>query len=62
MIWRKVYGEHRFLKHATIEMPNWSASVVEQTGARMFGLEESEAIDRRRYVRQVRKELEVRQS
>ena len=34
-------------------------SVVESTGARLFGLEESEVIERRRYVSHVRQEIEV---
>ena len=34
-------------------------SVVETTGARLFGLEESEVMERRRYVGHVRREIEV---
>ena len=34
--------------------------IVESTGARMFGLEESEVMERRRYVGFVRKEIDVR--
>lgn len=34
--------------------------IVETTGPRMFGLEESEVQERRRYVAYVRKEVEVR--
>jgi hypothetical protein len=34
--------------------------MVESTGARMFGLEESELIERRKYVARVRREIEVR--
>ena len=34
-------------------------SVVESTGARLFGVEESEVIERRRYVSHVRQEIEV---
>ncbi len=34
-------------------------SVVESTGARLFGLEESEVMERRRYVGHVRREIEV---
>ena len=37
-----------------------SDSVVESTGARLFGLEETEVIERRRYVSRVRQEIEVR--
>jgi syntaxin 6 len=33
---------------------------VEETGARMFGLEEEEVVRRRKYVRQVRHEISVR--
>lgn len=33
--------------------------IVESTGARMFGLEETEVIERRRYVGYVRREIEV---
>lgn len=34
--------------------------VVEQTGPRVFGLDDAEVQTRRRYVRDVRRELEVR--
>ena len=33
--------------------------MVEETGARMFGLEEDEVIRRRKYVVQVRREIDV---
>ena len=33
---------------------------MESTGARLFGLEEEEVIERRRYVSHVRQEIEVR--
>ena len=39
-----------------------SVSIVEETGARMFGLDDAEVVKRRRYVQQVRRELEVRTS
>ncbi|KZT25746.1 hypothetical protein NEOLEDRAFT_1156151 [Neolentinus lepideus HHB14362 ss-1] len=35
-----------------------SVKIVEQTGARVFGLEESELIERRQYVDRVRREIE----
>jgi hypothetical protein len=34
--------------------------IVETTGARMFGLDDGEVIQRRRYVSHVRSEIEVR--
>ena len=34
--------------------------IVESTGARMFGLEETEVMERRRYVGFVRREIDVR--
>ena len=34
--------------------------IVETTGARMFGLDDREVIQRRRYVSHVRNEIEVR--
>jgi hypothetical protein len=34
--------------------------IVENTGARLFGLEEAEVMERRRYVAFVRKEIDVR--
>ena len=34
--------------------------IVESTGARMFGLDDGEVIQRRRYVGHVRNEIEVR--
>ena len=34
--------------------------IVEDAGARLFGLEEAEVIERRKYVGRVRKEIEVR--
>ena len=34
--------------------------IVEATGARMFGLDDGEVIQRRRYVSHVRNEIEVR--
>ena len=34
--------------------------MVETTGARMFGLDDGEVIQRRRYVSHVRSEIEVR--
>lgn len=37
-----------------------SLRIVEETGARMFGLEEREVMERRRYVEFVRKEIDVR--
>ncbi len=39
-----------------------SFRIVETTGPRMFGLEESEVQDRRRYVAHVRRAVEVRTS
>lgn len=36
------------------------ARIVESTGARMFGLDEHEAMERRRYVEFVRQEIDVR--
>lgn len=36
-----------------------SDRIVEETGGRLFGLEETEVIARRKYVGQVRKEVEV---
>ena len=36
------------------------ARVVEQTGPRMFGIEEDELLRRRKYVGQVRQEVNVR--
>ncbi|KAL6300402.1 t-SNARE [Sparassis latifolia] len=43
---------------ADLEDLEESVKIVETTGARMFGLEESEVIERRRYVGHVRHELE----
>ncbi|KAI0350856.1 hypothetical protein OH77DRAFT_1412298 [Trametes cingulata] len=43
---------------ADLEDLEESVNVVESTGARLFGLEESEVIDRRRYVSHVRREIE----
>ncbi|KAI0642574.1 t-SNARE [Trametes meyenii] len=43
---------------ADLEDLEESVNVVESTGARLFGLEESEVIDRRRYVGHVRREIE----
>lgn len=37
-----------------------SYRIVENTGARLFGLEEAEVMERRRYVGFVRKEIDVR--
>jgi hypothetical protein len=34
--------------------------IVETTGARMFGLDDGEVVQRRRYVSHVRSEIEVR--
>lgn len=34
--------------------------IVESTGARMFGLDDTEVMERRRYVGHVRREIEVR--
>lgn len=34
--------------------------IVEETGPRMFGLEESDVMERRRYVNHVKREIEVR--
>lgn len=39
---------------------NVSSRIVESTGARMFGLEEAEVMERRRYVGFVRREIDVR--
>ncbi|KAI0631022.1 t-SNARE [Trametes polyzona] len=44
---------------ADLEDLEESVNVVESTGARLFGLEESEVIDRRRYVSHVRREIET---
>lgn len=38
----------------------YTSRIVEQTGPRMFGLDEAEVVKRRQYVLQVRGELEVR--
>ncbi|KAI8976684.1 t-SNARE [Trametes punicea] len=43
---------------ADLEDLEESVNVVESTGARLFGLEESEVIERRRYVSHVRREIE----
>jgi hypothetical protein len=37
-----------------------STRIVEETGPRMFGLEENEVMKRREYVSRVRKEVQVR--
>jgi len=37
-----------------------SVKIVESTGARMFGLDDGEVIQRRRYVSHVRSQIEVR--
>lgn len=50
-------------KPAMIRLPEGARTcrrIVETTGPRMFGLEESEVQERRRYVAYVRKEVEVR--
>jgi len=39
-----------------------SVKIVETTGARMFGLDDGEVIQRRRYVSHVRSEIEVREN
>ncbi|KAF9816604.1 hypothetical protein IEO21_04005 [Rhodonia placenta] len=44
---------------ADLEDLEESVRVVESTGARMFGLEEAEVMDRRRYVGHVRHEIET---
>ncbi|KAI0947963.1 hypothetical protein AcW1_009591 [Taiwanofungus camphoratus] len=43
---------------ADLEDLEESVKIVESTGARMFGLEETEVIERRRYVGYVRREIE----
>ncbi|PIL23550.1 hypothetical protein GSI_14863 [Ganoderma sinense ZZ0214-1] len=43
---------------ADLEDLEESVNVVESTGARLFGLEETEVIERRRYVSHVRQEIE----
>lgn len=43
-----------------VVLSDWWDRIVESTGARMFGLEESEVIERRRYVQHVGREIEVR--
>ncbi|KAI0760116.1 t-SNARE [Fomes fomentarius] len=43
---------------ADLEDLEESVDVVESTGARLFGLEETEVIERRRYVSHVRREIE----
>lgn len=40
--------------------PDHGLRIVENTGARMFGLEEAEVMERRRYVSFVRREIDVR--
>lgn len=45
---------------ADLEDLEESVKIVENTGARMFGLEEAEVMERRRYVGFVRKEIDVR--
>ncbi|KAH9947546.1 syntaxin 6, N-terminal-domain-containing protein [Amylocystis lapponica] len=44
---------------ADLEDLEESVKIVESTGARMFGLEESEVMERRRYVGHVRREIEA---
>ncbi|KAI0918544.1 hypothetical protein AcV5_002506 [Taiwanofungus camphoratus] len=44
---------------ADLEDLEESVKIVESTGARMFGLEETEVIERRRYVGYVRREIEL---
>ncbi|KAI1788671.1 t-SNARE [Ganoderma leucocontextum] len=44
---------------ADLEDLEESVNVVESTGARLFGLEETEVIERRRYVSHVRQEIET---
>ncbi|KAI0729860.1 syntaxin 6, N-terminal-domain-containing protein [Fomitopsis betulina] len=44
---------------ADLEDLEESVRVVEQTGARIFGLEESELMDRQRYVAHVRREIQT---
>ncbi|KAI0720751.1 t-SNARE [Cerioporus squamosus] len=44
---------------ADLEDLEESVNVVESTGARLFGLEESEVMERRRYVGHVRREIET---
>jgi len=45
---------------ADLEDLEESVKIVESTGARMFGLDDGEVIQRRRYVSHVRNEIEVR--
>ncbi|RDX47229.1 hypothetical protein K466DRAFT_114420 [Polyporus arcularius HHB13444] len=47
---------------ADLEDLEESVNVVESTGARLFGLEESEVMERRRYVGHVRREIETMRS
>ena len=42
------------------EMTPFGPRIVETTGARMFGLDDGEVVQRRRYVGHVRSEIEVR--
>ena len=54
----------RYAMHFRVAVP-WLdiyllTRIVESTGARMFGLDDGEVIQRRRYVGHVRNEIEVR--
>lgn len=46
---------------ADLEDLEESVKIVETTGARMFGLDAAEVMERRRYVGRVRNEIEVRE-
>jgi len=45
---------------ADLEDLEESVKIVESTGARMFGLDDAEVIERRRYVRRVGREIQGR--
>ncbi len=56
------FGSLDLVGFLTDQLLSRTYSIVEQTGPRMFGLDEAEVIQRRQYVRRVRKEVEVRPS